>query len=154
MDLDLDLAPPLALRLIVFCSYESVKSVEGGFTSRASGSADAFADLRLTDGAADANGANGAADAADAAFAAAADSLFRAVALLARAFLFSRISSSRFCFAAAAVAAASCFAASALVAPDISSSNAFLTAGSTDANLTLGHLKLSFSSLAFLNGQS
>ena len=151
MDLDLELAPPFALRLIVLCSYESVKSVEGGFTSRASGSADAFADLRLTDGAADANGA---ADAADAAFAAAADSLLRAVALLARAFLFSRISSSRFCIAAAAAAAASCFAASALVAPDISSSNAFLTAGSTDANLTLGHLKLSFSSLAFLNGQS
>ena len=136
MDLDLDLAPPFALRLIVFCSYESVKSVEGGFTSRASGSADAFADLRLTDG------ADGAADAADAAFAAAADSLLRAVALLARAFLSSRFSSSRFCFAAAAAAAAaaaSCFAASALVAPDISSSNANLAAGSPDANSNCGH---------------
>lgn len=119
--LDLDLAPPLALRLVGFCSAESVER----FTPRASGSGSGAADdallvLRLTDD-------DGAADAATADVAAAdaatADALLCAVACLAREFLSSRLASAACCFAAAAAAAAaaaSCFAASALVATDIS----------------------------------
>ena len=155
--LDLDLEPPLALRLVGFCSAESVER----FTPRARGSgsgatdaADAFV-LRVTD--ADADGATDAATADVDGAADAADALLCAVACLAREFLSSRLASAACCFAAAAAAAAaaaSCFAAAALIAPDISSSNANLAAGSTDANLTLGHLKLSFSSLACLNGQN
>jgi len=174
LDLELDLEPPLTLRFVSigFCSADSVER----FTPCAFGSAYAFV-LRLTGAAAATDGA--AASGSTAAFACvaaaftsdaaatfacaadaflcAADAFLCAVASLARAFLSSRLASASFCFAAAAAAAAaaaSCFAASALVAPDISSSNAFLTAGSTDANLTLGQSKPKRSSLACLNGQN
>jgi hypothetical protein len=160
LDLELDLEPPLALRLVGgvgFCSAESVER----FTPRASGSADACVVLRLT-GAADAAAADGStadfaaeADAADS-FAAAADAFLCAVASLARAFLSSRLASASFCFAAAAAndfCFASAAAASALVAPDISSSNANLASCVADANSNCGHSKRS-SSFACLNGQS
>jgi len=135
------LAPPLALRLVGFCSSESVER----FTPRATGSSadDALLVLRLTD-------VDGSADAATA-DAATADA---AVACLAREFFCSRLASAACCFAAAAAAAACCFAAAAAASCNISSSKANLAAGSHDANLTLGHTKSSSSSLACRNGQS
>ena len=162
LDLELDLEPPLALRLVGvgFCSAESVERFTPASGSGFGATDDALLVLRLTDDddAADAaTAADGAAADGAAAAAAAADALLCAVACLAREFLSSRLASAACCFAAAAAAAAaaaSCFAAASLVATDISCSNANLAAGSTDANLTLGHLKLNFSSLACRNGQN
>jgi len=140
------LAPPLALRLVGFCSSESVER----FTPRATGLSadDALLVLRLTDVDGSADAATADAATADAATADAA------VACLAREFFCSRLASAACCFAAAAAAAACCFAAAAAASCNISSSKANLAAGSHDANLTLGHTKSSSSSLACRNGQS